>query len=106
MVYNKDTTLGQTRGEGTAEQKVNVPVPEIREDNVVVVKPWDQLERIQDQTVEATTPHITEEVFEVKEMINDQMSRLQVTDDAELHVGVNADEIEEMIGTAVRGDFR
>ena len=33
------------------------------------------------------------------------MNRLQSTDDAELSMGVNADETEEKFGTAV-GDFR
>ena len=105
MLYKKDTSLGQTRRERTVEQKVNVPVPEILGETLEVVKPRDQeipLERIWEQSVEVTTPQITEDVFEVKEMITDQMNRLQVTDDAVLDMGVNANEIEEMIGTAVR----
>ena len=35
-------------------------------------------------------------------MITDLVNRLQFTDDAELNMGVNADENEEMIGTAVQ----
>ena len=37
-----------------------------------------------------------------KEMITELMSRLQSTDDAELSMGVNANETEEKFGTAVR----
>ena len=86
--------------ERKVEQKVNVPVPEISEETVEVVKPRDQetpLERIQEQIVEVTASQI-----EVKGMITDLMYRLQFASDAELNVGVNADENEEMIGTAVR----
>ena len=42
------------------------------------------LERIREQIVEVTTPQITEEVSEVKEMITDQMNMLQFTDDADV----------------------
>ena len=61
---------------------MNVPVPENLEETVEVVKPWDQvipLERIWEQIVEVTAPQITEEVFEVKWMITDQMNMLQFT---------------------------
>ena len=47
-------------------------------------------------------PGAGEASVEVKERITALMNRVQSTDDAKFSMGVNADETEEMIGTAVR----
>ena len=57
--------------------------------------PWVQ-ERIIERTIDVMIPQA------MKEMITDLMNRLQFTDDAELSMGVNADEPEEVIVTAAR----
>ena len=73
-----------------------------RSGDVMVHKKEIPLEHIPEQIVEVKAPQITEEDVEVKKMITDLVNRLQLTDDAELNMGVNADENEETIVSAVR----